>query len=505
MRYPETFAVHFARLLEYVMGGRSKDDQKAEFRSILGLLGDDSVLLEDAGDHVLINGGSVTFPAVGRLLEALRAQRVRRIRIETGAHPAHIFNLVQALAGRVDGQPRDHLERTGSTSVSIELGDPPTAEQAVAAEGIDNAPADPLTELPLAETALPKVREAIEQLLRDPNRGEASSLLQMLLLEVESAVKDGWAAQALVAAQAVLRIEKRIERDDVRIAHMKAQRVILSPQLLEAFARTATDPQLRPTIVEIFRTAGSRGTDYLVELLEKGETKTERLAYIHVLAQLREGMDRVLTMLSHPQWYVVRNGAELCGELRLSHAVSSLARALDHRDQRVRRAAAYAFGRIGTLEAAEHFRRAIRDREPEVRRHALAGLQGSSASPMVALIATLLERDSSIDVRREVLYALGRIGTSDAAELLATAAAPGGKLFGRKKVVLRVAATEALGLVRGGGSEAALAKLATDDVPEVQAAAKRALRGDIRDNSWEPNDQSAPRLSSTNLRLSAIQ
>src|SRR6266571_4626538 len=85
------------------------------------------------------------------------------------------------------------------------------------------------------------------------------------------------------------------------------------------------------------------------------------------LTQMTQGTEQLVHMLDHPEWFVVRNVAELVGELGMEEAVPALSRQLGHADDRVRKAAALALAKIGTRSAAEPLRRALRDRSPEVR------------------------------------------------------------------------------------------------------------------------------------------
>src|SRR2546430_9871372 len=64
-----------------------------------------------------------------------------------------------------------------------------------------------------------------------------------------------------------------------------------------------------------------------------------------------------------------------------------------------------------------------------------------------------MEEEQDEAVERELILALGRIGSPDAVLALIKVAQPAGRFFGRKPTVLRVAAVEALRLA---GTAAAL-------------------------------------------------
>src|SRR2546422_5131787 len=91
-------------------------------------------------------------------------------------------------------------------------------------------------------------------------------------------------------------------------------------------------------------------------------------------------------MLEHREWFVVRNVAELIGELGMDEAVPALARRLEHDDERVRRAGALALAKIGTRSAAEPPRRAVRDKSAGVRVQGGLGVGGrKSFAPAMPL------------------------------------------------------------------------------------------------------------------------
>src|SRR5207247_1880621 len=126
------------------------------------------------------------------------------------------------------------------------------------------------------------------------------------------------------------------------------------------------------------------------------------------LKHMTEGTDQLVHMLEHSQWFVVRNVAELIGELGMDDAVPALGKCLDHADERVRKAVGLALAKIGTRGAAEPLRRALRDRSQEVRLQVAVGMGGrkSSARAIPAALGTL--EGLSDDGDREVREAASR-------------------------------------------------------------------------------------------------
>jgi HEAT repeat protein len=186
-----------------------------------------------------------------------------------------------------------------------------------------------------------------------------------------------------------------------------------------------------------------------------------------------DGAEVIIHHLDHPTWYVVRNAAELCGEMGLAKAVPGLARQATNPDERVRKSVAVALNRIGTREALEPLGRMLKDPAPGIRLQVLGNLHGAKGRPLAMPLAAMLETEEHPDVLREMLRALGRIGTPDA--LLALRRVAQGEL-GRLGKRSRTQAIESLGSA-GTSATQILRNLVQDPDPEIGEAATRALEG----------------------------
>jgi HEAT repeat protein len=219
---------------------------------------------------------------------------------------------------------------------------------------------------------------------------------------------------------------------------------------------------------------GADATEVLLGLLTTAESATMRRGYYNALTQMKEGASLLIHMLSHDEWYVVRNAADLCGELKLEESVPHLAKRITHSDERVRKSVAGALAKIGTAATIEPLRNALKDASPMVRLHAASHIDGKKGRGLAMTLAVGVEQDSSPEVQREMLLALGRIGSQEAIQALTKAAEPGGKIFKRKPTALRLAAVEGLQLA-GPPAANALKHLLADDDAEVREAAQKAF------------------------------
>ncbi len=229
----------------------------------------------------------------------------------------------------------------------------------------------------------------------------------------------------------------------------------------------------RQEVAKVFASVGAEATATLVDMLAEAENRDERSEYYTLLTRMEAGSGAIINRLHDDRWYVVRNIAELCGELDLVEAAPQLATALTHEDVRVRRAVAGTLASFGA-RAAEPLRQALRDPDPTVRLHAARELGGARSRGLAMTLKLVLEEEAHVDVRRELFLALGRIGTPESLAVLADAARPGGRFFGRKPAPERLMALEALGLC-GPAARRVLAELADDSTRAVAELAGRLL------------------------------
>jgi HEAT repeat protein len=103
------------------------------------------------------------------------------------------------------------------------------------------------------------------------------------------------------------------------------------------------------------------------------------------------------------------------------------------------------------------------------------GVGGRKSSSLAMPLVVAMEEEQDPEVERELIMALGRIGSSDAVQALIKFAKPAGRLFGRKPSALRVAAVEALRIAATPAAVGMLQGLADDSDKLVRQAAQEAL------------------------------
>jgi hypothetical protein len=296
--------------------------------------------------------------------------------------------------------------------------------------------------------------------------------MSQLLLQCREAVdRQDW--EALLDAS--VQIVEGENDDSAGLAgslHRNEFKRLMSRRNLGMIARLAHGERNQEAIT-VLRRFGTEGTEVLMELLVEAQNIGERRGFYTALVQMNEGTGVIVQHLTHPQWYVVRNAADLCGELALSEAIPALAKQARHPDERVRKAVAEALGKIATPVAMESLARLLSDSSQAVRLQAVAHLRGRRVKGIVAPIGQLLQREEDTAVQQEALLALGRIGSPEAIVLLQEWAAGGG-LLRRRGLPTRLTAIRGLALA-GPAAVDALSLLQRDTTAEVRDAAAAAL------------------------------
>jgi HEAT repeat protein len=480
---------HHAELLDEVEGA---------FRVLRSALAD-RLRLQVAPDELRVDGTEVP-------LEIPGADTLRRLllehgigELETPADEAVLLPLLRTLAVRPEffrtlHDLTDHLDPETRAAVRLTpparlapaelqetvyadmMGILPVPEETAAAA--PQVVATAARSAPVVEPEQLSLRDAdrvLEALEADPPGADDSERLNdaVALADLASQLED-W-DRVVTIAEALVRCEGRVEGELARRPYGIALRRIFPRSVLEPVARLVATGRQRDVVVQVLQRMGADATEVLLAHLIDADAMEERRNYYSVLRQITEGTALLINMLTHDVWYVVRNVADLCGDLKIEEAVPDLARRLEHEDERVRRSAAGALAKIGTPNTIEPLRTALRDESPVVRLQVLGLLGGRAHRGLAMTLAVRADEETHPDVLRETYLALGRIGTPEAVQALARAAEPGGKLFRRKGTAARLAAVEGLALVEGSAAAGVLRRLADDADREVRAAASRVL------------------------------
>lgn len=507
MIVPQTFATLFARTLDLFRDPAAKEGQKVQFRALVDQIKGDAVTVAIDGGRLSVNGTPLDGPAYAVLTQRLEFHAIGEIKIPAGPPPGEMFELLKALAeqpGASDVAAR--LRAAGGQRIGVTMQSPVAAPKMdLGTDGIlqghmeempppppppppSPSPAPSIADVPLilqdenppafapAQAANRTTSELVAELQRKPMGPQVPDVLAVLGRQLETAMRSNKLEQALAIIAGIVRAEQSIGEEARRRQYSIALKRMYTKPLLEAIAHLVPMPTQRDSALLALQRAGEAGVEVLLDLLVAAPTIDERRGIFQALTGMKEGTDQLVHMLGHHQWFVVRNVAELVGELGLEEAVPALARQLDHEDERVRKAVALALAKTGSRSAAEPLRRALKDKSPEVRIQAAVGVGGRKASALAMPLVVAMGEEEDEAVEQELMLALGRIGSPDAVQALIKFAQPGGKLFGRKPTALRVTAVEALRLAATPAAVGTLEGLGADSDKQVRAAAQAALR-----------------------------
>jgi HEAT repeat protein len=473
--------------------GRLADSDRSEIDEailvLLDALGGQSLRFEAAPGRLAINGKRVPqeVPGAGLVIERMLSHRVGSVSLPSGVEASDILALARTLAGYpgsyaswqdlqaalgpirarlvlTEGLPEHEFvhEDSGSSGLQLEGG----------LAGLEIGDTAAVEDGGLIPPLLPMDLAKIPLALR-PKAGprEDPKILEQLLTRGRSALDAGdWGALLSIASGFLEAERQAVDESSSRLYRVELKR-LLSRREIAHIARLAAVSERRQEAVEVLQRVGGAATEILMELLAESEALTERRGYYSALTRMADGNEVIVHHLESPHWYVVRNAADLCGEMALSQAIPDLTAQIGHPDERVRKAVLGALIQIGGREVVEPVSRSFRDPSSSVRLSILGKLKGDWARGLAMPLMNLLQTEDHPDVIREILGALGRIGTPDALMALRRVASGDMKRLGKRH---RIQAVEAMGQA-GGAADQLLAALAQDRDREIAAAAGRAL------------------------------
>ncbi len=484
MTAPSSIVAALAHMLDLLAHEPNDRDQlKTAFRDLYAMLEPAGATISIDVKGMILDGTPLPhgLPGGGEVRIRFHSHGIGSIRVPAGVKPADLLAVVRLLATDPVGDPtvESFVQRLPvEAALAIQVDGPRQLPKSSDTRTLDNlsapiggasAPIPPPPPELLATLSDPGVRVRRDQPGYDPLRD----------IEVKADLayrREEWDDLLLLATE-ILRLESAEEDENRRRRYAVTLRRALPKSALQHVARAALSEGRRVEATAVLKRMDADAVEALLELLTAAPTLGERRGYFSVLTKMETGTDRIVHRLHHPDWFVVRNVAELCGELRLAGAARALAEQARHRDERVRRAVAGALCKIQSTEALEALRHLLNDTEPVVRLQAAQGLDGDWARGLVMSIAVRLPEEGHADVLREMHLALGRVGTAEAVQVLRSAAAPAKGLLARKSAAARLAAVEGLALAGGAAAAGALQELLRDSDAAVRSAAERGLSG----------------------------
>ena len=460
------------------------------------------------GQHLLARSTQVA-----ELAGLLYARGVRAIQVNPGVTAEHLLALFGVAVGTV--APDDALlgrltlllgrragPRLSSARVAPVPPPPPPAP--------DPAPPPPASPAPPEAPAAPAAPASSAPPAPGdvaPSRAPTAFQPDVLPTAVEArrALVGLLAAGAPDEQRAALDVLRRLTADLLALRDIGAIAEVIAG--LDRALREIADPALQEGIGDV---AGALADDPVVERMvaRLGEPRVapaERAhlvnavgalgavaaglvvdAYLNTPAQLREayraairaGGERAVEILQDrleskvPE--VAAAAAEFLGLTGSPHALPLLIATTRHADERVREAALLGLAELGAREVSRPAMPALKDESVLVRSAAARAIAAAGDAGATTVLVRRLEQEADEGVLAALLKAIGQLGASEALEVLARYAVPGGRP--RRSPFVRAAAIEGLGRLDRSEARALLELYTRDKEPTVKRAAEASLK-----------------------------
>lgn len=501
------FAVLLGRLVDLLRRApEAVDDHKAALRALTDLANQRGATVRVGETGITVDGATLpdNAPFVRLLQGQMEAHGLAEVRLHHRASAMDVMDFVKAIALDPAQYGPAHdveevLRREQAETVSVlPLERDAAASRRRAARVTDALKASGIGAGPPESGVLPAAQGAAYEEMVRHQRASTSTLagnisgmgrqggaglaakLEGIQVGIQKALEAKEDLRALEAIVQLVNEEAQTPEGEVRRLFGVTLRRILTTHTLNRVARHLLDEVYAADATIVMQRAGTAGTKVLLDLLVEAPTFAERRAYLAALRQIEEGTDVVASLLNHHEWFVVRNAADLAGELGIPEAVGPLGRVVGHDDARVRRSVGIALARIGTPSAVQYLARLLRDSDREVKLAVFREVKGKGLAALSMPLVTAVQSEEDPGLVAEYYRGLGRIGTPDAVQALVQAAQKAGGLLGGKKAMApRLAAVEGLALAGGDAARGALQALAEDRSKEIRTAAEKALRGTL--------------------------
>ena len=423
----------------------------------------------------------------GRLL----ARGVETVRLAAGAEPQALLRLARALAH--DGVPIPSTARVRVEMVSFMWLNPATSVEdgGVAPRTARNRdPQSPDRRRWEERRGAGRLRWDDLERRRTPDRRLSGERRLELINDQRAEIAklhDGlrrgarhmaWEAM-LHSASMLVRLQPRVPVGERRSFGIQVRRDIPA-RAIEALVDLAErDPTGRDRAADVLRWIGLDAAEVILERLRQSEAIGVRGFYYDVLGGMPETYPLIRPLLHSHYTHEIRHAAVLAGRLGRPEAVDELLPLLGHRDERVRAAAVGALGELHRGSAAAGLQQALHHRDPKTRAAAADAIAVWRGGALALLLVSTLETERDWDAWQAMVSALGRLGTLDACQALATVALTRRTLLRRRGYTTgqRLAAVTALGLATTEVARTTLERLAREGGGVVRYAADRLLHG----------------------------
>jgi HEAT repeat protein len=338
-------------------------------------------------------------------------------------------------------------------------------------------------EAPAAELSFEELLKAVETASGDQ---EFSQLLQRLIPVVHGHLNEKSAHLVLQTLSFLTHSgESPYAGEAKRKASQQAMRQLATPQLLNFYvnllcARVRFDVQ-RIAWDKINRSLGAPLARFLLTRLASEEEQAARRVLSEALISQGEvAIAEIVATLKDDRWPVLRNAAQLLGEIRATAAIEPLRELLRHRDLRVRREGLRDLTRIGGSSVIGIIARILLGDDSELRRQATLCLGAIKNPATIPLLVQFLQvkdwRFRQLEAKIDAVRALGEIGSTDVLPELIEIVNHRCLFYRSRNDTLRAEALSAIGTIGGPEAVHFLESMEDGSNSIVEKAAASALK-----------------------------
>ncbi len=449
------YAKSLSLLLEEVQSGADMMMVRSGLLRVRRFSRSHGVSIELSGGRLTVDDTKLTRPLPGlqRLQLAMSAHGVAQISISAGALPRELLTLAMLLV-------RPRATESSTPVIFEELRD----------AGLWSVQC-----YPVARTSTPEQADSYAEDVGLDSPSAISARGAALMRAAAEALRAHDIAALARVLGSVVAIESAVTHSQLRPAWSAVFDACATREALQGLVTALpTCGDAIASAIVVLRRSGDLGAELLLDELLTGASMDRRRACFDALIEIGRGTAKLLEMLEHDQWFVVRNAACLLGAFRSRSSEPELTNTLKHEDERVRAAVVSALLLLDTASSRATVRGAIRDSSSEVRRRAVRGFLAEAGTPTsVEKLLAALERELELDVQLEFLYALGTLATPDAVQKLIRLCSVEGRY---RPPDFRIAAAEALASARLSAAVPMLRVMLKDPDQHARAAARHLIR-----------------------------
>jgi HEAT repeat protein len=249
------------------------------------------------------------------------------------------------------------------------------------------------------------------------------------------------------------------KNDTIQAIASDVVKVLASPErleiLLEAFGKG--DEETRTSAGRVLARLGNIPLNFLLDLLRDQKDSQERVRILHLLTEIGQPTIPIIRQrLNYNEpWYFLRNLVYILGRIDNEASAELLGDFLLHKDEKVRQEALKSLQRIGGNRKGQILLAVLQMADESFQKdivEELGNLRYAGAVPVLLdLLSTrpLLISSSRTDLEEKICFALGRIGSQEAAPVLAEVSRSKG-FFSKKSYSdkVKIAAARALFLIK---------------------------------------------------------